>query len=147
MKHFKLSILLAFSLFSHAAIIQAAPPAPAAGNGLKAGSWTFSFYKPNGNGQIGSGFTICGGGDSWGSSGPIMLDNYSSGGFALKGSDVYIYGKLNEYKQIFILSAFGKLVGHELVTGNYQKINVQDASPNGDFGLFKLVYDGPVCAL
>jgi len=147
MKNFYLFILLSSLLFSQVALADTTSLPTTSSAGIKVGTWTFSFYQAGNPGQVSSSFTICGGGTGWGLAGPVRVSFTGSGGFALTGTDVYMYGELIENKKTLVLSAFGKLINPELLTGTYQTYNVQSASPNGDYGTFEAVYDGLACPL
>lgn len=137
-------------------------------NELKIGTWIFSFYKADGKNQETSSLSVCGGGTGWSQSGPLIYNVSANGGFSYQDKNIYIYGKLhNGSLPIFplnnsgtvrsntshsgetniLLSAFGVLIEPDLVTGTYQKINLHDLVPKGDYGTFKAVYAGEECAL
>ena len=150
MKNYKLWQLIGFLLLCCFAIAPTETMAESitAASGLENGSWTFSFYKAGAGNKLTSSFTVCGGGESWGLAGPIRLGFSGSGGFGIDGNDIFVFGQLNEHAKLITLSAYGRLVGERLITGNYlNTISPGTARDDIEYGVFEAVYQGLACPL
>jgi len=112
---------------------------------IKPGYWTFSYYQDPLENQVTTAGYCLGGGNTWGSASPIIINDNWSGTWLQQGDSFHFYGAQNGIGQGNIINLTGQVIGTQSIVGRYVSFNTQQPMPNGNFGAFKASYNGPAC--
>ena len=137
---------------------------PTTSNGLKLGSWTFTYYTgPNEKNSSSTSMPVCISDNNWNSATtviPLVVKGTSSaigvqpfipagGQWNLDKGTYLFYGTEGEAIQGGAFSAFAQQVTDTLLTGHYVNFNIISSgnTTKAVYGTFKAVYDGVVCSV
>ena len=134
---------------------------PITSNGLKLGSWTFTYYTgPNEKNSSSTSMPVCISDNKWNSAttviplgvksttSPVVFKPFipAGGQWNLDKGTYLFYGTQGEDIQGAAFSAFAQQITDTLLTGHYVNFNISSGNTTkAVYGTFKAVYVGALC--